>query len=148
MKHWKKILLIAGLLALAAALIAGVIFNAEFSDGFQAFAAFLAAVLAAVSVGVAITLYRDGVREKAIGLTTGVVCRARESASGGDGADLPSRFWVRYRVDGVQYQRKVTSGLEHQKDMDRFLNMKVTVHYDPERPKRSWVEIPGGQVHW
>lgn len=86
--------------------------------------------------------HKRKIRQRSTAETTGLVIKAREGVDW-EGGSSSSFFLVRYNVSGKEYRRKAHTRINSQKELDRYVHKIVKVHYDPNNPKTSWVEIPG-----
>ena len=85
--------------------------------------------------------HKKRIRRLSTAETTGLVVKAREGIDW-EGGSSSSFFLVRYNVNGREYKRKARTRINRQKELDRYVRKIVKVHYDPDHPQTSWVEIP------
>lgn len=82
------------------------------------------------------------IRRHSTAETTGIITRAYEGCDYETGISS-SCFYVRYIVNGKEYRRKAYTNISRRKDLEQYVRNIIKVHYNPDHPKTSWVEIPG-----
>ncbi len=85
---------------------------------------------------------KKDIRKRSTAVTTGIIIRAQEGFDYETGSSS-SRFNVKYIVNGKEYRRKAYTAISRRKDLEQYIQSIIKVHYNPDHPKTSWVEIPG-----
>ena len=106
----------------------------------------IGALLAAALIGWLYSRRISQTRNKATANTMGVIETVRPTYWG-DETDDHYCFVVRYTVGSREYRVKEASFLTSKKQPKQYEQMKVPVHYDPQKPSRAWAETPGGNPH-
>lgn len=128
------VLLVCGLLLSAA----GVVWGGLNSSTPVLVASLVASCVIACLLGAD---HKKRIRRLSTAETTGRVTKARQGVDS-ETSSSPSYFLVKYVVNGKEYKRKARTRLKSQKEHDRYVHKIVRVHYNPNNPKTSWIEIP------
>ena len=142
----RKVLTISGVLALVFGSTLAYMLSHSMTDNTLLF--ILIELILVISFVTFVIFLRAGIiRHLATEQTAGVIVRAKEGSPGTiDGASTSSRFWVKYWANGVQYTKKIETTINKQQDLDQHLYEQIIVHYNPNRPKVAWAEVPGRAI--
>ncbi len=85
---------------------------------------------------------RSSIKKRATARTSGIISGVRISPFGEEHSDFTCWFKISYHVDGQEYQISEVSEFETRQAAKQFVGKKVTVYYDPNRPRIAWAEFP------